>query len=252
MKKTIFLFISVFHLFAYAYIPTPAESKKAEKEVKELVARDYPGFFTLDESSIQTTKIDDRALQFLLNQQQGSFDCNPLDTKLLEDLNATEIVIDKIINIGKKIWEIVSAGQPVVNIHTNWASALPEGVLHWTQLDSWQAPKAVNYSVSVKNKFGMDVVEFVYRVLYTYGGGTEGVGHYLTNVKVVPLKISTLWGFKLNVNVEVPSVFNTGSSRDPIGALELVVSAKVETVIKKVEIANTFYIDGKGAFNDFK
>ena len=43
-------------------------------------------------------------------------------------------------NLVEKIWNIIEKNQPVVNITTNYANAVPLGTSHWTQLQCWSKP----------------------------------------------------------------------------------------------------------------
>lgn len=64
------------------------------------------------------------------------------------------------------------------------AHALPRGLRRWTDLERWSPPETKTYEVVYKNKFGMEVVKFRFRLQYTYGGRRSGRGRYLANVSV--------------------------------------------------------------------
>lgn len=247
MKIFISLFLALFVSgFLYA-------SSGNENEIVRSIANKYPGLYTLDESTIEFKAIENCELKddILLNSNVGVEELTSRSDNPLKDLDDALNAIDKIINTGKKIWAIIEAGRPVVNIKSDWASAVPDGTKHWSQLHSWKKPKVVNYGFSAKNLYGMNVIDLVFRVIYTYGGQLDGKGQFLTNVKLVPLKINVLWGYDLDVNVEVPDVFNTGTKEDPIGAMEMVVTSSIKTVFKTSIKGQTFYVDGKGDFEDY-
>lgn len=166
------------------------------------------------------------------------------------ELDIVDLALDKIINMGKKVWTIVEAGRPVVNIKTDSANALPQGALNWNQLEGWKMPKTKLYEASYKNGYNAEVVNFKFRVLYTYGGNVKGQGAYLTNVTVIPADVSVAWGFKLDVETSVPSVVNAGSSTQPVGAMELLVKWTVSTALQHVEHSQSFYVRGDGQFSD--
>ena len=65
-----------------------------------------------------------------------------------------------IIAIGEKIWQIVEANKPVVNVTTQVVHALPRGLVCWSDLEHWHAPVVKAYEVSYKNGFGYEVVKF--------------------------------------------------------------------------------------------
>lgn len=159
-----------------------------------------------------------------------------------------DIVIDQIINLGARVWDVVVRNRPVVNVSTQTATALPKGVTEWTQLAGWQAPRAKIFRIRWQNLYRMDVVDFSVRVLYTYGGNVRGKGRYLTNVTIVPANLTVAWGYTFNAKASVPSVTNAGTERDPVGAAELLSTWSVDTVLKHEEGSMSFYVRGDGQF----
>lgn len=165
-------------------------------------------------------------------------------------LNEAEVVLDRVINIGKKVWAIIEANRPVVNIQTDSANALPEGARAWQNLSGWSAPQSRVYRVTYKNLFGVTVVGFSYRVLFTPGGNVNGKGRYLTQVAILPAALDVAWGYSFDMNAAVPSVTNAGSAENPVGAAQLLLSWKVSTPLKHSQNTQSFYVQGDGQFLD--
>ncbi|WP_413288509.1 hypothetical protein [Bdellovibrio sp. HCB337] len=159
-------------------------------------------------------------------------------------LDQAEVIIDQVINLGKKIWAVVETGRPVVNVQAYTANALPKGVQCWSDLSGWQIPQSKVYRVQYENAYGMKVVDFAYRVTFTAGGSVNGQGKYITNATIMPADVNVSWGFTFNASAEVPSVFNTGSKEDPVAGMQLLMKWSVDTVMNHVEQAETFYIGG--------
>lgn len=183
------------------------------------------------------------------NSQAASKTLVPLSSdqagSILNPLNQVEIIIDQIINIGKKVWAVVETGRPVVNVQTYTANALPKGLTCWSDLAGWQVPQSKVYRVQYENTYGMDVVDFAYRVTYTAGGNIDGKGKYITNATIMPANIYVAWGFKFNATAEVPSVFNTGSKEAPVAGMQMNMKWSVDTVMNHIEQAESFYISGE-------
>jgi hypothetical protein len=173
----------------------------------------------------------------------GGIDFNPIAI-----LDTADVVVDKVINIGKKIWEIVTAGKPVLNIKTDVATALPQGARCWLDLQTWQMPESKVYSVSFKNGFGMEVVKMNYRVLWLPGGSVDGVGQFIGYAAMVPNDVSVSWGFSLNAQASVPSVFNMGTRAAPVGGMQMSMIYRVESPIITTEQSQAFFVSGKGDF----
>ncbi len=165
-------------------------------------------------------------------------------TSNADPLSAIEVVVDRIINIGKKLWAILDAGRPVVNIKTYTANALPQGLTCWSDLTGWNVPKSKVYKVAYENAYGAEVVTFAYRVSFTAGGSLNGQGKYLTNATIMPADIDVSWGFSLDAQAEVPSVFNTGTKEAPVAGMQMLMKWQVKSVMSHLEQAETFYVGG--------
>ena len=160
--------------------------------------------------------------------------------------------IDKIVNLGKKIFDIIKENQPVVNISVDYANAVPDGedaggTLHWTHLQNWSEPRAVTYEVRARNIFGVTLAKVIYQVVYTYGGDYYGRGQFLTAVSVQPLYVTSS-GFNIDLSCEVPdmTVNNIGTSEDPIAALQLNFQVRMANFMKEINSRFVYYIKGTG------
>ena len=164
------------------------------------------------------------------------------------DLNEIEKTLDQVINIGQKVWSVIEAGRPAVNVQSARAMAMPYGVQNWMDLQNWQTPVAKSYLVTITNALGMEVVKFGYAVNYIYGGNVNGKGAYIGYAQVIPTVISVAYGYTLNVNAEVPVVMNRGTKQAPIAGMQLNLNWKVSTVVKELQERKLYSIDGRGHF----
>ncbi len=160
-------------------------------------------------------------------------------------LNVIELIVDQIINIGKKIFAIVDAGRSVVNVKLDTANALPAGLTCWSDLSGWNIPQSKVYNVTYENGFGMAVVDFSYRVTYTAGGTADGVGKYITNATFMPANLSVAWGFDFDATAQIPSVFNTGSKRDPVAGMQMNMEWKVTSPVAYESATESYFVSGE-------
>ncbi len=171
-------------------------------------------------------------------------------TKEINPLDALDATVDKVINIGKKIWKVIDAGKPVVNLANDVATALPVSKsgrpLCWTQLEGWQAPLSQSYRAIVKNLYGMEVVRFDYRVLFVAGGSYKGKGHYIGYATVQPIAVDVAWGYNLEASASAPVTFNMGTVSNPVAGMNLEINYKAKTVFREIAKSRTFFITGKG------
>ncbi len=167
---------------------------------------------------------------------------------VLNPINTIDVIVDKIINIGKKLWTVVQAGKPVLNLKTDIATALPMGTRCWTDLQAWQMPESKVYEVSFKNDFGMEVVKMAYRILWVHGGQFNGQGSYIGYATMMPVDVKVAWGFQMNANVTIPTVFNMGTREAPVAGMQMNMQYRIETPFKTVEQGQAYVIDGRGQF----
>jgi hypothetical protein len=161
-------------------------------------------------------------------------------------LTAAEVIVDKIINIGTKIWNVVEKGRPVANYNAQKATALPQNVRRWDQLQNWQRPTSRVQSVVYKNLYGIEVVRFTYRVISLYGGDVSGIGRYIGYATVEPIEMSVAFGFSFNAGAKVDAVYNMGSSANPVAGMLLNVSWTVNTILKTTTEGQSYTLDGRG------
>jgi len=188
------------------------------------------------------------------NFGNGGIDPNPTTGQshsggiTIRDLIGLGYAVDVISNMGRRVWDLVNLGKPAAWVNTNVAHGLPKGIKCWTDLQGWSWPQSKIYNVSYKNKLGVTVVDYTYRISYNYGGNIEGVGKFLSNVQIVPVNIKVSWGYSLNSRAEVPTVFNVGSKQDPIAGMQVNVRWKVESSMNSNEQSHMFHIGGNNLF----
>ena len=163
---------------------------------------------------------------------------------------ASQVVglIDQIVNLVDKVFTLIAKNQPVVDINVNYANAVPYGISHWTQLQGWKTPAVKRYQLTYKNPYGAKVVDITYQLHYTYGGNYNGVGQFLTGVTVEPIKVSTAWGYNVDMTAEVPdsTIVNVGTAENPVAGMQVQLKYKIHTIVSDVHEKVIFYVQGNG------
>lgn len=202
-------------------------------------------YFSVDEKSITIEEIkDDGALPSAAVQPDARIEL-PSVTPAKDGGLA---VAEGLVNLAEKIWAIIEKNQPVVNVTTKYANAVPAGTTHWSQLQGWSRPASKRYTFNVRNVYGMDVVKVIYQVSWTYGGNVGGKGKFLTGVTVEPISVTTAWGFKVDLVSEVPdlTIANVGTYEDPVAAMQVQLKWTVHSVINDVTSKAIYYVEGNG------
>lgn len=165
---------------------------------------------------------------------------------LVEDVSELDAVLSAIEKVGTRVWKIIEANRPVVNVESKVANALPRDVDCWMDLENWQMPKSYKYNVTYKNLFGVEVVNFTFRVVYTYGASYNGHGKFLSNVSVHPANLDVVWGYTFNSKVEVQRLINLGTKEDPVAGMEMKLSWQISTPMKDTQESQNFFVTGNG------
>ena len=210
--------------------------------VKDLNGLDPEKYYGIGD--VQVT--EDKAAEVIsqeLNQAMPALAPSPLDLGSIVGSISLPVTI---VNLGLKLWSFIQANQPVVNISTQSANALPQGITSWQQLSGWNTPMTRVFHATYKNLYGMTVIDFEYQVIYTSGGTVKGQGRYLTNVSVLPTTVTVAWGYKLNAEVSIPDVINVGTDQDPIAGAQIDVKWHVGTVFKSDDRAESYFVRGDG------
>lgn len=176
----------------------------------------------------------------------GSCDLQKPNQSIAEELSPIKIVVDEIINLGKKIWNIVEAGKPVVNVKTDVGTALPKGVSCWLDLQTWSQPAVETYEAVFTNAYGINVVKLQFQLVSVAGGSYNGQGSYIAYATMVPTVIEVSWGYKLDAKVMVPTVYNMGTKEQPVAGMNMQMSYTVDTVLKHGQYGHNFFLTGKG------
>lgn len=163
-----------------------------------------------------------------------------------EALNLSQEDLQQIVAIGKQIWTLVQENKPVVNVKTDQIAVLPLKAECWKFLEGWQNPVVRTYRTTFKNLFGVNVVDFQYKVIALTGGSYRGAGKYLARTAIVPETVEVAWGYTFNAAVTVPTVLNYGTVVDPVASVELEMTYSVDTVLKHFQSTKNYLIKGNG------
>ncbi len=150
------------------------------------------------------------------------------------------VSIDQVINIGQKVWEIVKANQPVVNVSSKFANALPSGLASSAELTGFSDIESNSVRLWGTNLYGITVYDITLTAIHQYGGQYQGKGRYLETVAIIPSDIYVVWGYRVDYTVESVTTTNGGTAENPIAKIALSAKFKASTVLTKIE-KNTVY-----------
>ena len=156
-----------------------------------------------------------------------------------------------IAQVALKVWDIIQDNRAVANVSMTSTSALPTGASqNWQSMTGWQPERAVRFSVEAENGFGMTVVSLQYEVRVLSGGNLDGKGLYIATARVLPTAVKVLWGFNLDVTVNVASTYNAGTESDPLAEIALDVQYKYGSIMNSNSGTNSYLVRGDGFMQD--
>ena len=152
-----------------------------------------------------------------------------------------------------KVWDIIEDNQPVVDINTKSAAALPNiAQSDWTKLTGWKTPRSVEFELDIQNLYGMHVVHTKYKVTNQYGGNIKGKGKYIASTQVLPTLVSVLWGFNLKETVDVISVVNAGTEANPTAEVTLSVTQTWGNPFTSQTSSTRYMVTGDGQIENLE
>jgi hypothetical protein len=167
-------------------------------------------------------------------------------------LDEIAMYVDGLIAIGKKIWPIIEAGKPVINV-TGMAQAMSvlpsmDGTFtnaQFTKMANWSAPKVGSYRVSFKNFYNVEVAGFTYTIYFQHNGTYQEKGKYITNLRIQASEVSAAWGFDFDASSELIGVSNVGTTENPV-ASAIVKVAYTTKGLNTRRYEQSIYVDGAG------
>ncbi|RYZ70243.1 MAG: hypothetical protein EOP09_06405 [Proteobacteria bacterium] len=203
---------------------------------------DLEKYYTID--SVSTLEVS--------SESPTHFSARPTASRAIyaTPVEGSPIDIGEIIRIGSQIWKIIEKNAPVVDQKFQTVSLVPQGITSWNQLGTWSVPESRVFKKVYTNVYGMNVVEFNYRIAYTPGGSFEGKGKYLSRVEIEAATLNVAWGYKFNATGEIVNPTNAGTASDPIAGTELRMNWQINTPLRHMQSSDRFYVRGDGLFRN--
>jgi len=205
------------------------------EEGGELIISRVPASAEVERNLMVKAMLDARSLE-----QQAAL-------KSPDPLTEVEVYVDRVINLGKKIWKVIADNAPVVNVKYDYANAIPEGLKSSSRLSGFSDLNYDTWRIRSKNGFGVEVINVVYSVVHQHGGTYNGVGKYLESVSVVPQNVDVSWGFNVSFEVRQVSTTNVGTSEAPVASMVLETLYHSKTVFRDRQMRQVFHIRGDRA-----
>lgn len=160
-------------------------------------------------------------------------------------------IADKLVALGKDVYDLVQLGKPVINLDTTPISVLPMNAdktepMKALDLSNWQEPKVKKYRLKVKNYLGFTTVDFRWKIIFNYGGQLGETGAYITGAFIKPEHVKVLYGYDLNVTYKLQSISNVGTQENPIAQAVIDLDYKFGSFAQQTVQSKSYLINGEG------
>jgi hypothetical protein len=217
----------------------------ASSSIAQAMPIDPPATFTFEEvPEIEADRIAPIPNEFW--DQYSAVGTSQVQTLDMGTIIIGTIALDAIVNIGKMVWGVIEAGRPKMNLDLDVASAVPQGIKSWTELDSWKDPIAKLYRTQLYSAHKAYMGDVYYRLIFTYGGRYKGVGNYLTNVTILPAQIQIPYLKNFYAQAKVADLVNQGTQKNPIAGMTLNLTWGMDGVFSKSMQSISFHVRGDG------
>ena len=176
-----------------------------------------------------------------------------------ERLDYTGKIIDQtknLVALGESIYTLVQKGKPKNTTEYTPVTVTPKDPMTKEYVDpfdleGFSVPEAKTFKIQIKNKVGKTVVNFVYKVVYSYGGSYNGAGKYITGVNIIPASVKTRFGWDFASSMKVTGIMNHGSKDSPIAGVMITIKYSANSWGSATERNDTVHITGDGKFRAY-
>lgn len=157
--------------------------------------------------------------------------------------------------LGEAIYELVKKGKPSNVTEYAPISVVPKDpttkeIIDVFDLEGFSMPVQRTYTTKIKNGVGKVLVNFTYKVMYSYGGSYNGAGKYLTGVIIVPQSVRTNFGWDFNASMKLSGMMNHGTKASPVAGVMITIKYQMNSWSSAFERNDTIHITGRGEFKN--
>lgn len=156
-----------------------------------------------------------------------------------------------LVALGEDIYRLVSKGKPNVTTAYDPISVIPKvdgKPVDILDTESWSMPTKRTYTLSLKNLYNIEVINFRYSIMFSYNGSYDGKGAYITAAQIQPDYVNVLWGFDFSATMKLGGIQNQGTRANPIAGATLLMQYTASNVMNSRTMVDTYFITGRGQF----
>lgn len=158
--------------------------------------------------------------------------------------------------LGEAMYTLIQKGKPKNQTEYAPVSVVPRDpttkeIMDPFELEGFSIPVERVFNSKIRNMSGKVVVNFTYKLIYSYGGSYNGTGKYLSAVQIVPASVQTKFGWDCNATMKVSGVMNHGTKANPVAGVIVAIKYQMNSWSSSFERNDTIHIAGNGAMKSY-
>lgn len=152
---------------------------------------------------------------------------------------------------GKWLHELIVDNKARLDWQESMVSVLPAEAPNAMALNGWRSAQSPAYRLVYKNGWQTEVVQIIFRLMFSHSGQWQDRGHYVANLGIIPTYLSVAWGYELNAESVVLPAANIGSGEDPVVEIITQLNWQIKTPMRYERRSHRFIVNGKGDIQSF-
>jgi hypothetical protein len=152
-------------------------------------------------------------------------------------------------NVADVAWYVIESNKPSPSVASSTCNAVPAGVFDpLGSLAGALGSNRVTWRLRLENAFTVEVVDIEFDLRWEYGARYHDGGAFISSCYLYVPTCSVLWGFEVNVQMNVHPPTNAGTLSAPIARLPLTISGSIDSLVNTRAVRWDFVLFGNGEY----
>lgn len=192
----------------------------------------------------------------MVDDEPTPSETTPPPTDRIEQTGRIISTAKDVVALGEAIYELINKGRPKITTTYAPISVIPKDpttkeVVDFADMEGFSMPVEKRFLAKVKNMANQEVVNFEYRLMYSYGGSYNGKGKYLTGVIIIPGNIRAKKGWNIDSSMSLSGIMNHGTKENPVAGAIITIKYSLSSMFSAFERNDTIHITGNGEMKAF-
>ncbi len=211
---------------------------------------------TLMISTLLFANLSFAAADYTIETYEVPFEEEAVSHNKVNDLNVQGIgeiiaIGKELVALGESIYTLVQKGKPNVTTDFSPINVVPKDATTRQPVDPMDLERSSDpvrrqYVMLVKNILGGTLVEFKYKLMFSYGASYNGKGRFIQNAMIIPVSIWAIYGWDVNASMKLLGITNKGTRENPVAGAHMAIHFNARSVLTNIDATDEISIDGLG------